>query len=85
MKFWQWRKMSWLLWAWSIFFGVRILGGLSSLEAMEASETEAEAFGLAIGAGITLLALGVVWFMGFVVLSLIWLMTQPRDYYRDWD
>ena len=71
MRFPHLRKMSWALISWSVLCLVWIITGVNSAN----PHGTAEQAGTAIGAG---LIFG-LWFMGFVVLSLVWFMTRPKD------
>ena len=78
------RKMTWTIWAWNVLMAAWIIGGVSS--AATTPETNcgvldtntcngAADVGTAIGAGLLVF----LWFMGFVVLSLAWFMTRPKN------
>jgi hypothetical protein len=85
----HWRKMTWTL---IIFTGIMIawmIGGASSATDSHAiSQCVANAGGALsaqdcqsasqAGAGIGVALLIGLWFMGFVVLSLVWFMTRPK-------
>lgn len=76
--------MTWALVVWSVLILVWMIGGgaaadcgserggefLSDREAQTACEA---------GTGIGIAFIGVIGFMGFVVLSLVWFMTRPRQ------
>jgi hypothetical protein len=80
----NWRKMTWVLIAWSALTVVwAVVGGVSSAheahkycEQTRWQETceQAHNAGTAIGVG---MVLG-VGFAGFIVLSLVWFMTRPK-------
>jgi hypothetical protein len=79
----RWRKMSWAIVAWSVVMLIWIIAAandrpskdckadaiLSKQDCIAASDA-----GTAIGAGIVVF----IWFLGFVVLGIIWLATRPR-------
>lgn len=76
------RKMTWVLIGWSVLMLVWVIGGATSVDPSDdcrgeefrgACEAGSEA-GEALGIG----ALIFLWFLGFVVLSLIWFMTRPK-------
>lgn len=73
----HWRKMTWVLIIFSALMLVWIIAGASSTncgsETTQAGKSGCEA-GTGIGVGIIIF----LWFLGFVVLSLIWFMTRPR-------
>jgi hypothetical protein len=89
MKFLKWRKMTWAILAWSGICLVWIIAGTSSSPASScatdpdvingvmsrhACET---ASNVGTGIGVTLVA--GLWFVGFLILSLVWFMTKPRQ------
>ena len=73
MKF---RKMTWAIWIWSILCIAWVFGGISSVEECVPGDSACEV-GTAIGAGIGIFMIGFIWFLGFIVLSIIWFMTRP--------
>ena len=70
--------MTWALIAWSVLMLIWIIGGASSTNCGD-KPTELEKNACEAGTGIGVTALFMLWFVGFVVLSLIWFMTRPRD------
>jgi hypothetical protein len=77
MRFPRWRWATWALLIWSFGVAVWLVVGLSSRgcqdEDGDIKQTWCE-IGTGVGVGV-IVAIG---FMGFVVLSLIWLMSRPR-------
>jgi hypothetical protein len=76
----HWRKMTWVLIIFSALMLIWIIAGASATDCEDqvgqyqnAKEAGCEA-GTAIGVGLLIF----LWFIGFVVLGLIWLMTRPR-------
>ena len=75
----HWRKMTWVLWIWTAIFVVWTIVGIADRASkscppgdqlcIKASDT---------GTGIGVAAIVILWFLGFIVLSLIWVMTRPR-------
>ena len=82
----KWRKMTWVLWAWSALILVWAVGGGGSVAA-ECANERGDAFisaqtaqdACAAGAGIGIAIILFIGFIGFVFLSLIWFMTRPRE------
>lgn len=79
----HWRKMTWVLVLWTGLMLVWIIGGATSADtsdkdcgtlSKEACEGAQDA-GTAIGVGLLIF----LWFLGFVVLSLVWFMSRPRE------
>jgi hypothetical protein len=77
----HWRKMTWVLWIWSILILVWAIAGGSSASddcignARDQLTKDACNTGAGIGVAIILL----IGFFGFVFFSLIWFMTRPRE------
>lgn len=79
----RWRKMTWTIWVWNALILIWIIGGTSS---RPSQSCQADAYlskhdcisasdaGTAIGVGLIVF----LWFMGFIVLSLVWFMTRPK-------
>lgn len=82
----HWRKMTWAIVIFSVLMLLWLIVGVTSADnsshcAHETSRffsksdcTAARDVGTGIGAAI----ISTLWFIGFLVLSLIWLMTRPR-------
>jgi RNA polymerase subunit RPABC4/transcription elongation factor Spt4 len=77
----HWRKATWAVVIWTILMAVWIAAGASSASNNCAGKTGSDLSacqaGTAIGGGIAVTFLVLLWFIGFVVLSLIWLMSRP--------
>lgn len=73
----HWRKMTWAIIAWSALMLIWIIVGTNAADC--GSKTGAQKSGCEAGAGIGIAGLMFLWFIGFVVLALIWFMTRPRD------
>jgi hypothetical protein len=73
------RKMTWVLWAWTAIFAVWIIAGIADRASKNCPPDDqlcinASDAGTSIGVGLVFF----LWFIGFVVLSLIWFMTRPQ-------
>lgn len=79
----RWRKATWALLIWSALIVIWIVGGTSSVGNNCAGETgdalTACQAGTAIGAGLGVTVIIIIWFIGFIVLGLIWLMSRPKE------
>jgi hypothetical protein len=79
----RWRKATWVLLIWNVLMVIWIVGGLSSAGNNCAGETgdmlTACQAGTAIGAGVAISLIITIWFIGFIVLGLIWLMSRPKE------
>ena len=76
----RWRTMTWLLNAWNGLFLLWIVGGAwdrASRECPPGHDLCVSAADAGTGIGVALILF--VWFFGFFVLSLTWLMTRPRQ------
>jgi hypothetical protein len=68
--------MTIVLWLWTILMAAWAIGGsINAQTGCDPNYQGACDAGTAIGVG----AIIFLWFIGFVVLSLIWLMTKPND------
>ncbi|MEP7227251.1 MAG: hypothetical protein ABI785_07815 [Gemmatimonadales bacterium] len=79
----RWRKATWAIVVFSALMLVWIVAGVGAVSDSCAGKTgdalvACEA-GTAIGGGIAVTFLIVIWFIGFIVLGLIWLMSRPKD------
>jgi hypothetical protein len=74
-----WRKMTWTLLIFSVLMLIWIISAAGG-DAHCARETYRGAceLGQEAGRGIAVGLLIVLWFIGFVILSLIWFMTRPK-------
>jgi hypothetical protein len=69
--------MTWVLLIWSTIFLVWAIAGAGSADCgSEATELDRSACEAGTGLGVAVIF--VFWFVGFVALSLIWLMTRPK-------
>jgi len=79
MVFWRWRKATWALAVFNVLMLVWVVSGLQATSGTCSHETtyaSACQTGAAIGTGIGITILAVIWFLGFIVLSLVWLMSR---------
>jgi hypothetical protein len=79
----HWRKATWALVIWNVLMLIWLVTGIGAVGnncAGEAGDalTACQA-GTAIGAGIGVTFIIVIWFIGFIVLGLVWLMSRPKD------
>src|SRR2546423_9783446 len=75
----RWRKMTWVLNIWNAIFLIWIIVGISDRASKSCAPNDslcvnASDTGTAIGVGLIIF----LWFMGFLVLGLIWVMTRPK-------
>ena len=73
----RWRKMTWVLYAWTAVFAVWITSGILGANC-ETGTDQYEQAGCEVGTGVGVALVGTLGFMGFVVVSLIWFMTRPK-------
>jgi lysylphosphatidylglycerol synthetase-like protein (DUF2156 family) len=82
----HWRKMTWTIIIWSVLMAIWIIAALVTANPEQHCAHEAHAYlsqgdcesARNAGTGIGVVALWLIWFFGFIVLSLIWLMTRPK-------
>jgi hypothetical protein len=75
----RWRKMTWVLNVWNLLFLVWLIAGISNRASKDCAPgdnlcTSASDVGTGVGVALIL----VLWFLGFIVLSFVWLMTRRR-------
>ena len=71
------RKTSWALIIWTVLFAIWIIVGTAGNDcANQATQLESDACAAGTGIGVALIF--VLWFIGFIALSLVWLMTRNR-------
>lgn len=73
------RVSSWLITIWSAIFLVWIIGAIAARPSQDCAPGDslchdASDAGTGIGVGIIIF----LWFIGFVALALVWLMTRPK-------
>lgn len=74
-----WRKMTWVLVLWSLLILVwAIAGGGSAANSCKEEGTRFAQEGCEAGAGIGVLLILFIGFIGFCFFSLIWFMTRPK-------
>jgi hypothetical protein len=79
----RWRKATWALVVWTILMALWIGGGIAATgsgpgDCGTLSQDACEAaYGLGAGIGVT--ALFFLWFIGFLILGLVWLMSRPKE------
>ena len=78
----RFRKMTWAIWLWSALMLTWVITAIATRPAGSCKATAylskqdcASASNVGTGIGVTLLI--VLWFFGFIVLSLIWMMSRP--------
>ena len=82
------RKMTWALLVWSGIMFAWMIGGAASSPAKDCATDPSVLNGILtkqecmdasnVGTGIGVSLIFVFWFLGFVVLGLVWLMSRPR-------
>ncbi len=79
----RWRKMTWAIVIWTVLFLAWGIGGAGSVgnncADLVGSSLSACQAGTAVGAGLGLTVIFFLWFIGFIVLAIIWFMTRPRN------
>ena len=79
----RWRKATWALVLFSGLMLVWIVAGVGGLSdncaGLTGQELDLCEAGTVIGGGIGVTFLVVIWFIGFIVLGLIWMMSRPKE------
>ena len=77
------RKMTWVILIWTALFvvwGVAGAGAVSNnCPGLTGDALATCQAATAIGGGIGLTVIFILWFIGFIVLALIWFMTRPKN------
>jgi zinc-ribbon domain len=74
----NWRKMTWVLIGFTVLMAIWAIAGTGQTDCGDLTD-EAEKLGCDAGEGIAVGIIFLLWFLGFVVLSLVWFMTRPKD------
>jgi hypothetical protein len=80
----RWRKMTWLIWIFTALMIAWIAAGTASNtdvcdeHPIGSSARSACEAGADVGTGIGVVLIFLLWFIGFIVLSLIWFMTRSQ-------
>jgi len=75
----RWRKMTWVLNIWNAIFLIWIIVGVNDRASKNCAPTDTlckDASDAGTGIGVALIIL--LWFLGFVVLSIVWFMTRRK-------
>jgi hypothetical protein len=75
----RWRKATWAILIWTVLAALWIAAGIGAVGDMPAAGGASEEAARAVGAGIGVTFIIIIWFLGFIVLGLIWLMSRPKD------
>lgn len=79
----RWRKATWALVIWTALIALWISTGIGAVSesctGQSGQALENCRAATAIGGGIGVTFILFIWFLGFIVLGLIWLMSRPKD------
>jgi hypothetical protein len=77
------RKASWAIVIFTALMALWIVSGVSGASnncaGMTGDQLTTCQAGTAIGGGIAVTLLFMIWFVGFVVLAIVWFMSRPKD------
>ncbi len=80
----RWRKATWALGLWTVLMGGLLVATVQSVNDMNErcvystiSQSQCQT-GVAVGGSVGVTVGLVIWFIGFIVLSLVWLMSRPQ-------
>ncbi|HVC76639.1 MAG TPA: hypothetical protein VND96_08995 [Candidatus Micrarchaeaceae archaeon] len=78
----RWRKATWALAVFNLLALIWLVSGIAATSnecpGLSGTDLSACQAGTAIGAGIGVTFIVILWFIGFVVLGLVWLMSKPK-------
>lgn len=75
----RWRKMTWVLNIWNVIFLIWLIVGVASRPSKDCPSTDTLCINASdAGTGIGVALIMILWFLGFVVLSLVWFMTRGK-------
>jgi hypothetical protein len=84
----KWRKMTWVVLVFNALMLLWVTVGINDRPSKDCATDPAVVAGTMsldtcqaasdVGTGLGVALVGVLWFLGFIVLSLIWLMSRPR-------
>ncbi len=76
------RKATWLVILWNGFIALWVVSGINNIkdrcDGLTGSDLQSCEIGLNVGGGIGLFLIGLVWFVGFLITGLMWLMSRPK-------
>lgn len=79
----RWRKATWALVLFSVLMLIWIVAGVGGVsnncDGLTGNELTNCQAATAIGGGIGVTFLIILWFIGFIILGLIWLMSRPKE------
>jgi hypothetical protein len=73
----RWRKMTWVLNIWNLIFLIWIIAGISDRASKSCPPGDSlcvDASDAGTGIGVAIIIF--LWFLGFIVLAIVWLMTR---------
>lgn len=75
----RWRKMTWVINVWNVIFLVWIITGIADRASKNCPAGDTLCKNASdVGTGIGVAVIILLWFLGFVVLSIVWFMTRRR-------
>src|SRR4051794_32098355 len=73
----RWRKMTWVLNVWNVIFLIWIIAAIAARPSQDCAPGDQLCINASdAGTGIGIGLLFVLWFLGFVILALVWVMTR---------
>ena len=75
----RWRKMTWVLNLWNLVFLIWIIAGISDRASKDCAPNDQLCINASdAGTGIGVAVIILLWFLGFIVLALVWPMPRRR-------
>ena len=79
----RWRKSTWALVIWTVLIFVWIAAGMANAgnaaQSCTGTDSAACQAGVGIGTGIGVTFLFVLWFVGFIVGTIVWFASRPKN------
>src|SRR5215204_6478632 len=75
----RWRKMTWVIVLFTILMAVLIYSATQATTPCPPDIQNCDAYraGQTVGQGLGIMLFAGIWFVGFIILSIIWFMTRP--------
>jgi hypothetical protein len=75
----RWRKMTWVILIWTAIFVIWTIAGINDRPSQNCAPGDQLCHDASdTGTGIAVALIWILWFVGFIVLSIIWFMTRPK-------
>jgi hypothetical protein len=76
------RKATWLVIIWNSLIALWVISGINAIKddcrGLTGTELQTCEIGQNVGGGIGLFLIGLIWFVGFMITGIIWLISRPH-------